>query len=149
MIPMPKTRLKPNVKPEDILAPHNAEVRQLAEHLRRLVHDTVPESEEAAYPTWHGIGYRHPDTGYFCAIFPQDDSVKLGFEYGILLPDPQRLLHGTGKQVRYVHIQDPSNLPGEAIRELLLAATSLPRGRETRQWLARNAARPGQGNDES
>ncbi len=70
--------------------------------LRGLIRDALPEVEEAARPGWHAIGYRHPDQGYLCGIFPHDDAVKLGFEFGMLLPDPDRLLSGDGKQLRYV-----------------------------------------------
>jgi len=113
---------KETIKPEDILAGHTPEVQAVAESLRKLVKEAVPEAIEKAYPGWHGIGYRHPQSGYFCAIFPQKDSVKLGFERGVLLPDPDGLFEGAGSQVRYVHVKDRRDLRVEAIRKLLRAA---------------------------
>ena len=134
------SRKKP--KPEDILADHSPEVRELVQRLRELVKATIPEATETAYASWHGIGYRHPQSGYFCAIFPQADDVRLGFEFGVLLPDPEGILEGTGKQVRYVHLNTAERIPVASIQPLLLAALSLPDGREAKMELIRNAARP-------
>ena len=130
------------MSPEDILAEHTPEVRALAERLRQLIRETVPEASEAAYPVWHGIGYRHPETGYFCAIFPLEDEVKLGFEFGVLLPDPAGLLQGNGRQVRYVHLRGPKDIRVRPLKALLRAAANLPGDRATKLALIRAGAKP-------
>jgi hypothetical protein len=127
-----------SLTPEHILTGHTPEVREICEALRSLVRSAVPEASETAYPSWHGIGYTHPQTGYFCAIFPHQDLVKLGFEYGILLPDPDRLLVGDGKQVRYVVIRQRADMRAEAIQKLIEAALSLPAERDAKLCLIRN-----------
>ena len=127
-----------SLTPEHILTGHTPEVREIAEALCGLVRVAVPEASEAAYPSWHGLGYRHPQSGYFCAIFPQQDYVKLGFEFGVLLPDPDGLLDGGGKQVRYVNIRQLADIPAEAIRKLIQAALSLPPEREAKLWMIKN-----------
>ena len=125
-------------KPEHILAGHTSEVRVLAERLRKLVLATVPTAVELAYPGWHGIGYHHSDSGYFCGIFPRKDRVQFGFEFGVLLPDPDGLLEGTGKQVRYVMVKEEKDIRVGAIKKLLLAAVDLPTEREARLWLVKS-----------
>jgi len=139
---MPKRKTRATTQPEDILASHNPEVRALAERLRKIIHDTVPAAIEAAYPGWHSIGYHHPDSGYFCGIFPQNDRVKLGFEFGVLLPDPDRLLEGAGTQVRYVNIRDRKDIRVRALKKLLVEAINLPDRRETKLGLIKSSARP-------
>ncbi len=134
--------MKKNLTPEDILAEHTPEVRALAELLRQLIRETIPEATEAAYPVWHGIGYRHPETGYFCAIFPFQDEVKLGFEYSVLLPDPTGLLHGDGRQVRYIHIRGQKDIRVRPLKALLRAAANLPGDRATKLALIRAGAKP-------
>jgi hypothetical protein len=133
---------KSSPSPEFILMDHSPEVRHLAERLRNLICETVPEAVENAYPGWHAIGYRHPESGYFCAIFPQSTDVRLAFEWGVLLPDPQHLFSGNGKQVRFVDITAEGEILETAIRELLLAAVSLPRDRAFKLELIRQSARP-------
>lgn len=115
------------VTTEDILAEHTPQVRDLAERLRALILMTVPEAREVPYPGWHGIGYHHPEAGYFCAIFPEAGRVRLGFEHGVDLPDAQKLLQGTGKRVRYVDVPLGRRPRVRAIRQLVLAAIHRPR----------------------
>ncbi len=122
-----------NATPESILAGHTAEVKALAQSLRKLVKKTIPEAIVKAYPGWHGIGYRHPESGYFCAIFPQHDGVKLGFERGVLLPDPDQLLEGAGRQVRYVNVNSRRDIREEAIKKLLHAAIYYGRRKSPRR----------------
>jgi hypothetical protein len=106
--------------PDQFLAAFPAEIRALADQLRTLVTQIIPDVDEAVYTGWHLIGYRVRDgrrSRYFCFIAPFEDRVALGFEYGVLLTNDAGLLEGTGTQVRHVticHIQD--------IREPELAA---------------------------
>ena len=127
---------------EEILADHTSEVRALSERLRKLVLQTVPTAAEVAYPGWHGIGYHHSESGYFCGIFPRKDRVQLGFEFGALLPDPNGVLEGTGKQVRYVMIREGKEIRVGAIKKLLLAAIDLPDEREAKLWLLKSISKP-------
>lgn len=129
--PMPKRQRPAKVAtPETILSEHTPRVRSVSNRLRELIKRTIPDSAEVAYPGWHGIGYRDPIGGYICGIFPQRDSVKLGFEMGARLPDPDGVL-GSGRQVRYVEVRRPEDIPVEAIQELLVAAVGLARQRRT------------------
>lgn len=97
-------------------------MQALAARLRELLCTTVPDATERAYPGWHGIGYRHPQCGYFCGIFPQESSVWLLFEYGALLADPECLLTGNGKQARYVDIRRQKDIRVRPIKRLIKAA---------------------------
>lgn len=127
---MPAT--KQSVSIESILDGHTPHVRALVDRLRRLVTEAVPTAVEKAYPGWHAIGYRHPDVGYFCGIFPRADDVIFLFEWGILLPDPDGILEGDGKQVRFVTLQDEEAIQTEALQMLIQAALDLPASKEAR-----------------
>ena len=115
------------VTPQDILARHTPEVRRLVNRLREVVKTTVPGVLEKAYPVWRGIGYRHPESGYFCGIFPQKDFVKVGFEFGAFLPDPDGILTSGGRQVKYVEVKSLKEIPVSSLRNLLRCAVKLRR----------------------
>lgn len=117
-----KAATRPAMSPEHILADHTPAVRALAEKLRALIKSTVPEAQERAYPGWHAIGFRHPKTGYFCGIFPYEKEIKLYFEQGARLPDPEDILEGGQRQVRHLLVRRGSDIPPAALRRLLLAA---------------------------
>jgi hypothetical protein len=59
------------VTPDELLDDHTPAVRALAQRLRRLVRSVCPEASERVYPGWHGLGFHHPDVGYFCGISPR------------------------------------------------------------------------------
>lgn len=90
--------------------------------------ETVPEASEAVYPVWRGLGYRHPRAGYFCGVFPARDCVKLAFEFGLLLSDPEGLLREgptSTRKVRYVEVREASDVRVQPIRALLRQAVRL------------------------
>jgi hypothetical protein len=125
----------------DILQGHSPEVRQVVEALRKLVRETAPTAQESAHAVWHSIHYHDPQNGYFCGIFPMDDSVNLVFEFGILLPDPEHILQGNGKQVRSLRLYEKDDIPFEALRELIQAALALPGTRKEKLAMIRSGAR--------
>lgn len=110
------------VTPESILARSRPDVRALAEALRTLIRTTIPSAEERAYPGWGALGYRDEHSGYFCGIFPGADEVRLAFEHGAALADPDGLLTGNTKQVRYVVMRPGERIPRAGIVRLLNAA---------------------------
>jgi hypothetical protein len=111
---------------EKLLQDHHPEIQAIVEQIRNLILTIVPSSTESANAGWHSISYRHPQQGYYCGIFPTQDKVILVFEYGILLPDPEGVLEGSGKQVRNVLIDSPDKIPSLAIQKLLVEAINLP-----------------------
>jgi hypothetical protein len=86
----------------DLLAEHHGEVADLTRRLRAAVLTGRPELTEKIYLGWYGVGLHHPDKGYVAALFPRADEVHVGFEHGVDLPDPDGLLQGAGRQVRYL-----------------------------------------------
>jgi hypothetical protein len=86
----------------DLLAEHSDEVAELTRRLRAQIRAAHPELTEKIYVGWHGLGLHHPAKGYVAALFPRADEVRVGYEHGADLPDPCGLLHGDGRQVRYL-----------------------------------------------
>lgn len=111
--------------PDQILGDHLPPIVALAQRLREVVRQAAPEAWEAAYLEWHAIGYRHPDAGYFCGIFPYTDHLKLYFEYGKFLPDPDRLLQGDGRQTRYLVVESLEDIEAEYIAYLVRESIAL------------------------
>ncbi len=139
---MAKSKSRDIFAVEDILLDHNPEIRALVQSVRNSILNIVPDAIEAAQPVWHSINYSHPESGYFCGVFPLQDSIKLAFEFGVLLPDPENLLEGRGKQVRYLNLRDTDSIPEQALRDLILAALALPPRREDKLALIRAGAKP-------
>jgi hypothetical protein len=107
-----------------LLASWDPRARRLAELARPRILRAVPDAQEKLRAGWGLIGYNAP--AYFAFLAPGVDCLRIGFEWGVVLPDPQRLLEGTGKQVRYVTIRNAAELRREALADLLREAASLP-----------------------
>lgn len=127
--------------PEDILVGHTPQVRALVEQLRSIIKQTVPSAIESARPGWHCLSYHHPNSGYFCAIFPHADRVDLAFEFGALLTEIDNQLEGTGNQLRYLHIMRPADIRPRVLKKLLIAAIDLPTSRAAKLDMIRAKAK--------
>ena len=57
-----------------------------------------------------------------CVIIPSKKGLKLGFNQGSTLPDPNGLLQGTGKISRYVEIKLEKEIKSAALKKLLASA---------------------------
>ncbi len=57
-----------------------------------------------------------------CVIFPSKKGLKLGFNGGSSLPDPDGLLEGSGKISRYVTIVSDQQVRSPALKKLLVSA---------------------------
>jgi hypothetical protein len=88
---------------------------ELAVWIRRAVLAADPDLTERIFPGWNGVGFRHPEAGYLCAIYPRSEWVVLHFEHGAALPDPDGILLGDGSTTRFVRIQEPSATTGQQI----------------------------------
>ncbi len=61
-----------------------------------------------------------PDTRQLvCTIIPSKKGIKLGFYKGSELPDPKKLLTGSGKVHRYVEIKSENDMQDPAIKKLV------------------------------
>ena len=114
--------------PEQYLAGFPIEIRSLSQALRKLVKKVVPNVQESVYTGWRLIGYRADNEGrnvYFGYIAPSSQDVSLGFEYGILLRDPQQILKGDGSQVRYIRFRPEAKIENQIITPMIKEAVEV------------------------
>jgi hypothetical protein len=78
-------------------------IRETGRALRNLILRTVPGTVETVRPGWRWIAYSLPEARRvrnFAWIGPERKHIHLGFEHGILLSDPDRILHGAEERLR-------------------------------------------------
>ena len=120
--------------PEEFLSTFPPEMQELANELRSLVKETIPNVKEAVYSGWKLIGYRVKKgrkDAYFCFIAPFPNRIMLGFEYGIQLFDPNLRLEGDGTQVRYLTVREKDDIDSESFRAFILEAAQIALQRKT------------------
>ncbi len=110
---------------KDALAHSNPKTKQLANALRKLISQVYPEVVEVPWPRLKVIGYGigpKKSTEHFCYIGLFEEHVNLGLNYGLILPDPDKLLEGSGKKFRHVKIKTLEDVKDPGLKKLLQAA---------------------------
>jgi hypothetical protein len=138
------SRLMKQARPEPIppglfLSGYSPEIQDIAERLRAVVHEAVPEAIERVRTGWRLIGYDVPAgrrSRYFAFVAPEPEHVHLGFEYGVWMNDPDGLLRGAHldlRKVRFVTYEPGDAIPTDALvrytREAAALAELRPSGR--------------------
>ena len=113
------------IPPEALLEDFPPPMQSIANQLRQLVRETIPEAVERVRPGWRLIGYDLPigrKAVYFAYVAPEIEHVHLGFEHGWAMRDPDRLLLGEGitKQVRWLTFRAGDRIPKMRSRQLIL-----------------------------
>jgi len=100
----------------------NPQVEKVVRGLRSLVKKVVPGTTE----TVNAWGIPTFEKGQpFCFYMAGKYHVTCGFHYGTSLRDPQKLLEGTGKNLRHVKLFAVEGLKQKGLRELLRQAAGL------------------------
>jgi hypothetical protein len=149
---MPAMSERPDaIPPEAFLAAYPDAIREAAGALRTIVRQAVPEAIERVRPGWRLIGYDLPigrRTAYFAYIAPEPIHCHLGFEHGVSMADPDRLLEGAHlalRQVRFLTFRPGEAIPVAACLDLVREAArvaALPREQRLAVALDRDWAPP-------
>jgi hypothetical protein len=109
---------------KELVAPYPREVQDLAQATRSLMLELLPKVNETVDPTGPYIqyGYEPGYAGVVSYITINQKGVKLGVARGTSLPDPKKLLQGTGKGNRHIVIKTPADLRTPGLRQLVRAA---------------------------
>jgi hypothetical protein len=109
------------------LASYDPSIQQRAHLLRAFLRAHLPNITEQVDLPAKMIAYTYGQK-YFdliCVIIPSKKGLKLGFNRGTALDDPNHLLQGTGKISRYVEIKTDAMIDDPALKRLMVDALSI------------------------
>jgi hypothetical protein len=136
------------IPPEALLVDYPPEMAAIAHRLRAIVRRAEPTAVERVRPGWRLIGYDLPvgrRSVYFAYVAPEPEHVHLGFEWGVLMDDPDRLLLGEGitRQVRWLTLRSAREIDESAFAALVReGARVATMSRAERQLRAMDLDRP-------
>ncbi len=113
------------------VARYDPAVGRLVRATRAAMRRRFPTAWELVYDNYQflAIGYSATERASDCiaslAVSPR--GVALSFYYGSTLPDPQRILLGSGNQNRFVRLSGAATLEEPAVKALLRAAIAQAR----------------------
>lgn len=124
-----------SLSPEIFLANYDDTVFENAMSLRKLLHENLPGiTEETDLPAkMLAFGYGRKYSELICVIIPSKKGLKLGFNKGNELPDPDNLLEGTGKISRYVVIRDNEIINSQPLKHLIQNALAAYKERTNKE----------------
>jgi hypothetical protein len=120
---MPKEEVKDLIK---FMLPYPDAVKAAALWLREFVWDLYPETNELIYDNYNAVAFGWSPTDkagdVFCSIAVASDHVNFGFNRGVDIADPGKILLGNGNQYRYIQVRAREGFPEEYMKLLLEAA---------------------------
>jgi len=124
-----------------LVAKHAKAHAKLIGSARRKLRTRLPTAYEIVYEytSWIVITYAPSDKGYegVFGIRADQEGVKLFFSPGKKLPDPDKLLQGSGALAKYVPLESASTLSRPGVAKLIDATVALTKAR-----FARSGKRP-------
>lgn len=120
-------------KINDFLSNYSEEVFTNTLKLREVLLANLPEIIEQLDLPAKMIAYCYGQkyAELICTIIPSKKGLKLGFNRGTELPDPGKLLEGTGKISRYVEIRSSEQISSPALKKLIENALTAYKRRMT------------------
>jgi hypothetical protein len=106
----------------------SADDQRLIRAVRSAVRRRIPTANELVWDNYNFfvIGYSPTErpTDSIVSIAARANNVGLCFIHGASLPDPKRLLLGSGRQTRFIRVESASELSDPDVDELIDAAIS-------------------------
>jgi len=84
----------------------------------------------------YGFGHGYIDT--ICVIIPSKKGIKLGFNRGAELPDPGKILTGSGKVHKYAEIKSDEDIKNNAVKNLLKEGVKAYKARIKKEMKKKN-----------
>jgi hypothetical protein len=107
---------------DDYVGKKGPKLLAVAEGLRRLVKKTISGCMESVNP-WRIPTFE--SNGPMCFFMIGKNHVTFGFLRGTSLPDPEKLLEGTGKNRLHVKLRTVEDLKRPGLKKLIVAAARL------------------------
>ncbi|MCE9525717.1 MAG: DUF1801 domain-containing protein [Planctomycetales bacterium] len=119
-------KLAPEAQLQSFLDRIDPQDQKLFRSVRAAVRKRFPAANELAYDYGHSvvISYSPTDHGIdgIVAISARATGVALYFNQGPKLPDPNKLLQGSGKQARFVKVNAARQLADPDVEAMIAAA---------------------------
>ena len=107
---------------EELMDITESAMQPIARCLREIVAAVDPDYVEVVRlgdrAATYGVGPKKMSEGY-SYIIPYTKWVNLGFYKGAVLPDPDKIMEGTGKMLRHVKVRSAEDADNPALRKLI------------------------------
>ena len=110
----------------DFIGKFDSRIAKQIREARQVMRKRYPTANELVYDNYNFfvIGYSTTERPSDCmfSLAANAKGVGLSFYYGSTLPDPHKILLGSGNQNRFIRLQGAATLSEPAVKELMRAA---------------------------
>lgn len=131
MMASQKTTTKPlsdEQRLRNLVSAYAPSYRRLILSVRKILRSRFPSANELVYDYAKGfvMSWSPNERGSdaVVAISAGADGLRLVFNQGPTLPDPKKILLGSGRQTRYIWVESPTTLNRPEVKALLKSATA-------------------------
>lgn len=123
---MPAKQRSPEQTLEGFIAKYDPEIAAQARQVLAKMRARLPGAVELVYDNYNALAIafgpseRTSEAIFSVTLYPR--WVSLFFVRGAELRDPQRLLQGSGKEIRHIVLKEPALLDRPAVRALMAQA---------------------------
>src|SRR5262245_58173564 len=114
---------------KDFIAKFEPRHQTLIRSVRKALRKRFPTAYELAYDNYNffvlGYGPTERPSDCIVSMAAGANGVGLCFIHGAKLPDPNRILLGSGNQTRFIRLQSAAALARHAVQDLIAAACAL------------------------
>jgi len=129
--PKSEKQLPAPAQVEGFIAKFHPEVAALIKSCRKALRELFPTATELVYDNYNFfvIGYSATERPSDCivSLAANAKGVGLSFYYGSTLPDPDKVLQGSGNQNRFIRLAGPGTLRVPGVASLIRAAVAQAR----------------------
>jgi hypothetical protein len=130
-MPRPKSDHTPEEQLRGFIDKFDPKHRVTIRAARKALRKRFPTANELVYDNYNffviGFGPNERPSDCFVSIAAAANGVGLCFTYGASLPDPSRILSGSGKQTRFLRLPSAAMLEENEVQALLTAAAERDR----------------------
>lgn len=111
---------------DEYLMPFSGKIQTLAQQLRTYLktetHPTFELVADSNISVNIGYGFTEKAWDCYCAIIVYSKHINISLPSGVGIPDPEGILHGTGKRIRHIKINDFEDIKKPAVMDILMQA---------------------------
>jgi hypothetical protein len=124
----PSVQQSPAAQLAGFIAKFDPQVARFIRSVRAALAKRFPTAFELVYDNYNffviGFASTERASDAFVSLVADGHGVSICFIYGARLPDPGKILHGGGRQVRSLRLESAATLAKPAVEKLLRAAVA-------------------------
>ncbi len=127
----PFSTVSPAKKVAGFITKFDANIARQINAARRVLRKRFPTANELVYDNYNffviGFGTTERTSDCLFSLAANAKGVGLHFYWGAKLPDPHRILLGSGSQNRFIRLESAATLSNPQVKDLLMGAVAQAR----------------------